>query len=464
MKRYKQANEGVHAPEELKARAAGAPKASRRGWMGAVAAVLALAVIAGIILWPSGDALAHAAVIAQADYPKSAPYSGSSKGQEASARREAAQAIGALDDFYSATMGQFLGNSGGKNVVYSPLNTYMALAVLAELTDGESRAQILELLGVPDIDSLRIQASALWAANYVNDGAVTSIPAASLWLNEDITFVRKTMNTLADTYYASSYRGEMGSDELNQALRDWLSEQTGGLLKEYADGMALDADTVLAVATTLYFQAKWAAGFRQDNNTQRTFHSADGDMTAEFMNQSCVFSTYYWADGFTACGKQFELGGAMAMWFILPDEGVSVDDLLADGQVAEFLSAPSDWENQSQLLVNFSMPKFNVSSQADLIGGLKALGVTDVFDPERSDFTPMARNLDGIYVSQITHAARVTVDEYGCEAAAFTIIAANGGLPASDEEVDFVLDRPFLFAVTGETGQLLFVGVVNRPD
>lgn len=456
MKRYKQANEGVHAPEELKARAAGAPKASRRGWVGAAAAVLALAVIAGIILWPSGDALAHAAVIAQADYPKSASYSGSSKGQEA------AQAIGALDNFYSATMGQFLGNSGGKNVVYSPLNTYMALAVLAELTGGESRAQILELLGVPDIGSLRTQVSALWTANYVNDGAVTSIPAASLWLSEDVTFVRKTMNTLADTYYTSSYRGEMGSDELNQALRNWLSEQTGGLLKEYTEGMELDADTVLALATTLYFQAKWAVGFRQDNNTQRTFHGADGDMTAEFMNQSCA-STYYWADGFTACGKQFELGGAMAMWFILPDEGVSVDDLLADGQVAEFLSAPSDWENQSQLLVNFSMPKFNVSSQTDLIGGLKALGVTDVFDPERSDFTPMARGMDGIYVSQITHAARVTVDEYGCEAAAFSILTVLGGLPASDEEVDFVLDRPFLFAVTGETGQLLFVGVVNQP-
>ncbi|MGN1347913.1 MAG: serpin family protein, partial [Acutalibacteraceae bacterium] len=35
-----------------------------------------------------------------------------------------------------------------ENVVFSPLNVYMALSLLAESTDGESRQQILELLGV----------------------------------------------------------------------------------------------------------------------------------------------------------------------------------------------------------------------------------------------------------------------------------------------------------------------------
>jgi len=35
-------------------------------------------------------------------------------------------------------------------------------------------------------------------------------------------------------------------------------------------------------------------------------------------------------------------------------------------------------------------------------------------------------------------------------------------MPPKDE-VDFVLDRPFLFVLTGTDGMPLFVGVVNDP-
>lgn len=36
-----------------------------------------------------------------------------------------------------------------------PLSLYMALAMLAELTDGNSRQQVLDLLDVPDLETLR---------------------------------------------------------------------------------------------------------------------------------------------------------------------------------------------------------------------------------------------------------------------------------------------------------------------
>lgn len=36
------------------------------------------------------------------------------------------------------------------------------------------------------------------------------------------------------------------------------------------------------------------------------------------------------------------------------------------------------------------------------------------------------------------------------------------GMPL-EEEVDFALDRPFLFAVSGVDNLPLFVGLVNRP-
>ena len=118
------------------------------------------------------------------------------------------------------------------------------------------------------------------------------------------------------------------------------------------------------------------------------------------------------------------------------------------------------------LNINLSMPRFDVSSDLDLIGGLKELGVTDIFDMDVSNFDPLEASTDDpLYVSKAQHAARVKVDEEGCEAAAYTVIMVDcGAAMPPDDEVDFVLDRPFLFAVTGESGLPLFTGVVNQPN
>ena len=91
------------------------------------------------------------------------------------------------------------------------------------------------------------------------------------------------------------------------------------------------------------------------------------------------------------------------------------------------------------------------------------LGITDIFDPDRSDFTPMTAGMDGLVLSKANHAARVVSDVEGCTAAAFTVMANAGAAPPPDEEVDFVLDRPFVFCITGDSGLPLFVGIVKSP-
>lgn len=38
-----------------------------------------------------------------------------------------------------------------------------------------------------------------------------------------------------------------------------------------------------------------------------------------------------------------------------------------------------------------------------------------------------------------------------------------GAARPPQEEMDFILDRPFIFAITGTDGVVLFMGVVNQP-
>ena len=419
--------------------------------------------------------------LARASYPEMAPYPDESAFTDSSTgeikdgfydaydawqkdRQTQQNQAGLYQDDFKGFLGksipQFLSGPEKGNRIYSPLSVYLALGMLAELTDGNSRQQILDLLGTDSIQELRSQASALWNANYCNDGATTSILASSLWLNEDISFAPSAMKQLAGTYYASSYQGTMGSEEFNKALQNWLNEQTGGLLEDQASGVNLDADTILALATTVYFRAKWSGEFMEGNTSPDVFHASEKDITCDFMHQTDS-QEYYWGDKFSATAKQFEGGGSM--WLILPDEGITADELLKDEETMAFLLSNGDWENSKHLTVNLSVPKFDAASNLNLISSLQELGVTDVFDGNVSDFSPMTKDMDGIFVSKAEHAARVMIDEEGCTAAAYTVMAVCGAAMPPEEEVDFVVNRPFLFAITGNDGLPLFAGVVELP-
>ena len=442
----------------------------KRRWVRAVAAVLVVAIVGGVILWPGSNSvmIPTACAVAVAEYPEmaSCPKTDFSPAYDAwwedvrAQRRPEGHADG-LEGFFTATIQEFLSEADGENRVYSPVSVYLALCMLAELTDGNSRAQILDLLGYTDMETLRRQANDIWNANYMYDGKTASVLGSSLWLNENIPFRQDTLDTLAETYYVSAYQGEMGSPKLNKALQKWMNVHTGGQLSEQTGQIELDAETVMALVSTVWYQAQWADEFSKGDTAADVFHAAGGDMTCDFMHKDGMKGDYYWGENFAAVSLNLKNAGSM--WFILPDEDVSVDDLLVDEETMAFLEAGGDWENERYMRINLALPKFDVTSRTDLISGLRDLGVTDVFNWTVSDFSPMTE-LGEVYVSQARHDARVTIDEEGVTAVTYTILRFGAGAAAPpDEEVDFIVDRPFLFAITGADGVPLFVGVVNEP-
>ena len=363
-----------------------------------------------------------------------------------------------LTPFVRESLQTFLAGAGTENRAYSPANVYMALAMLAETTDGESRAQILNLLGAESIESLRAQASSVWNANYRDDGVTKSVLASSLWLRDGRDYRQQTVDSLAQNYYASVFRGKMGSAAYDKLLQSWLNEQTGGMLTRQAAQEHLDADTLLALATTVYLRASWASDFPEDATAPGVFHGAQGDETAEMMHQSSMLPCRI-GEGFTAVGLPLQSRGQM--WFLLPDEGSSPEALLENDEALTFF-LHSQEDLQDHLLVHLTLPKFDVSSRISLLDGLQALGVTDVCDAAKADFSPLGGETENAYLSDATHAARVVIDEKGVTAAAYTLMAVGEGAADPSSAVTFTVDRPFLFVITGDQGLPLFAGVVNQ--
>ena len=366
-----------------------------------------------------------------------------------------------LSQFFTEASAEFLTSQNNENALWSPINAYIGLSMLAEITDGDSRKEILDLFGVSDIETLRSQVSAIWESVYEDDGNEICTLANSLWLEDGLNYNQDAMNNLAYHYYASVYQTDIGSGSANKSIGNWLNKNTGGMLKDRTDKIDLSSDTVLALYSTLFFQAKWSDEFDSKNNTDGIFHGVNGDANVTYMNKKLCQMYYYWHDDYSAVALSLKNGSTM--WFILPDEGKTTANILNDGAYGEMISSGSGedgWQNQKYMKVNLSVPKFDVSSTVNLKDGLGRMGVTKVFDVESSDFTAITSD-SPVYVSAVNQSARVEIDEKGVKAATYIEIPGAGSAMPPEEIIDFVLDRPFVFVIS--KGNLpLFTGVVNN--
>ena len=441
---------------------------------GVLAVLLVISVFCSVITACTPSNAANALNLASPTYPEAvqSPGEGASdkdfdNWQAYNEKREKAAEGNrkALKPFYKKTLAQFLGQSkaaasdSDKNAVYSPLNVYLALAMLTETTDGSSREQLLSLLGEKDLAALRKRVKKLFTANYQDDGTCTSLLANSLWLNEALSYNQETLDRLAKNHYASAYAGQPGTEKMNKALQAWVNENTHDLLKDQVQNLTLDPSVVLALVSTIYYKTAWAETFDKAATKEQTFYAPSGEVPVEMMHLTESFA-YYTGTNFEAVALPLMNSGYL--WFFLPKKDVKAGDLAADKQVLNLLADPEGYKNFAYPQVTLSLPKMDVVSDTDLIKDLKKLGVTDIFNAGRADFSPLMNDAKDIEVSEVEHAARVKTDEDGVEAAAYTaIVLSKAAMPV--DFVDFTVDRPFYFALTGYTGDLLFAGIVNNP-
>ena len=456
--------EAEKAPKKMK---------KRPYWIGAVAAVLAVVIcISSFLNTPviTANAIALPGDARIMEHPDLDDYKDREsymadydiwKNETEHRRTTRENAAISLSPFFIEASAEFLASQNNENALWSPLNAYIGLSMLAEITDGDSRKEILNLLGAEDIEALRSQVSAVWESVYEDDGNEISTLANSLWLEDGLNYNQDTMNNLAFHYYASVYQADLGSKSANKEIGNWLNKNTGGMLKDSTDKIDLSPDTVLALYSTLFFQAKWSDEFNAKNNTDGVFCGVNGDSNVTYMNKKLCQMNYYWHDDYSAVALSLKNGSTM--WFILPDEGKTTTDILNDGSYGEMISSGSGedgWQNQKYMKVNLSVPKFDVSSTVNLKDGLGRMGVTKVFDVESSDFTAITSD-SPVYVSAVNQSARVEIDEKGVKAATYIEIPGAGSAMPPEEIIDFVLDRPFVFVIS--KGNLpLFTGVVNN--
>lgn len=339
-----------------------------------------------------------------------------------------------------------------QNALYSPLSLYYALSLSAAGAQGETQAELLALLGVSDAETLAGQCGNLYRRLYRDNDLSQLLIANSLWLQESVPFCDGYLQTAADDYYASLFSVDFGDAETGRAMAAWIADNTNGTLS-YA--YSPDRQQMLSILNTVYFRAEWQDRFLSERTSPDLFTLANGETVAcDFMNRRSTSHGFAKGEGFTRSSLALKNAGSMV--FVLPDEGISVGELLSSPEKIEECFFGGESGNGE---VIWQIPKFSYNASMSLSDSLKSLGVTAAFAPSLADFSSIANS--PLWIGSVIQNTHIAVDENGVVASAFTEIQyAGAAMP--EGSADMRLTRPFLYGIVVD-GQLLFVGVCANP-
>lgn len=345
------------------------------------------------------------------------------------------------------------------NPVYSPVSVYMALSMLAECTDGETLKELTDTLCADDIEDLRRSNTDIFNTLYYDISTKENTAycklANSFWLNDMFNYNNDTLQTLADSYYVSSFLKDFADPETPGQISKWINKNTSGKFSPEIKINNPDLEAI-KIINTITFKDNWADEFPASEKA--VFHTIDNqDKECDFLNKTIHQSTVEYGEGFRKTSVAMTNGYKMN--FVLPEEGTTVEQIVSSPET--MLDIINQNTESKKANVIFSVPEFNVSSKFDLIESAQKLGIKSAFTRE-ADFSKIS-DLD-MQVTQIDHEATIQIDEKGCEAAAYTMISVGATCaPDEVEDVEFKLDRPFYYYVSDYNGTPVFSGIINDP-
>lgn len=333
----------------------------------------------------------------------------------------------------------------GENVVVSPYSAAVALSMLAEGAQGQTRVEFDNALG-----------GVLYKAEDLGGSDTVIVKSAnSVWIDDDFSPHNRYVNLLEKDFDAFLDALNFADPSTVRAINNWCSENTNGKITEIID--KLEPGNVMVLINALYFNAPWEEEFDSSMTTDQTFYGVSKETKVKMMGRKGGYQ-YAQYQGFQMIQLPYE-GMKYAMYVILPPEGSDLDKLLPMVSEQAFSSAMDMLKQQE---VRFFMPRFKAETSMLLNKPLQNMGIKTAFT-SAADFSGIAQ-MGPLVLDQVKQKCYIEVAEKGTEAAAVTMAQMKLTSVRPVEKLPVMrVDRPFVFMIADKDNRnILFAGkIVN---
>lgn len=352
---------------------------------------------------------------------------------------------------------------GHRNLAISPYSARVVLSMLCEGSTGETRNALAETLGFDeDPDSL--------ATHYERMGrplgfqletdrrGLEMLTANSLWCDDGFALKPDYVNAVKEHYWAEAQTLDFRAPDSARRVNRWAHEKTQGRIPTVVDSL-VEYSPLLAM-NAVYFKGLWTVPFKAKETREEEFSLQYGTKKlVPAMRQSGEFR-YAEIGGAQIVSLPYK--GGMSMRVVLPPKHTPFPKFCAEltsivGTTWTRFMAERDG--------HIRLPRFRIETQADLSAPLKAMGMSQVFDPARAELEGIS-DRKPLYLMGVMQSDFVEVNEKGTEAAAVTMLMCGSALNPAPPPPPFemIVNRPFVFAICDDySGVVVFLAAVVDP-
>jgi serine protease inhibitor len=350
-------------------------------------------------------------------------------------------------------------NEGG-NTFLSPTSLFMALSMVYNGTDGETKEEIGKVLHAKGIDVTELnKANASLRSKLPSDTKQIQLNVAnSIWLNEDYHFQTDFAEDNRDYFNAKIQEMDISDNQSTKMINDWVENATYNKITDMVES-PLDPNLVALLLNAIYFKGKWTHEFDKKHTENRTFYLTDGstkDVPLMMLNEKLA---YLENENFQAVSLPYGKE-EMSMKVFLPKENSSLDKFKTMLTLDNWKKWSSEFQEREGTVM---LPKFKLEYEILLNDTLKELGMTTAFDTG-ANFSRMIEENEALSISKVKQKTFIEVNEEGTEAAAVTSVEIVKESASLDNPFHMEINRPFFIVITDhKTGTILFLGSISNP-
>lgn len=339
----------------------------------------------------------------------------------------------------------------GGSYFLSPLSLNIALGMLLNGAEGETKAEIQQMLGFSDADLATINSSyAEILAKLPNvDNKVTNLVANSVWHANNFQVEGAYLNELKKSFSAQVFAKDFGNVSTVSDINQWASANTNDKIKTVIE--KIEPHQVLFLLNALYFKGDWTTQFDKKNTTTAPFYGQNRESSQSFMYNT---GEYKYTKNSEFQMVELPYGNEKyAFIAVLPTKG-SVSSIINSITQENWNLALSSLKKQK---MEVSLPKFEIETSKNLSNVLQNLGMKKAFTGS-AELGKISK-ADDLFVDFVKQDTYLSVDEKGSEAAAVTSIGV--GVTSAPAYTVFRADKPFAFAIVEKTSNTIqFLGKI----
>lgn len=376
-----------------------------------------------------------------------------------------------LKTFYSTLSSDIYSEFGDdySNICISPISIYMALSLVVECTNSNTRQEILDAIGVTYEELLQYTKLIYSQLNSLdkegNKVLLQEILTNSIWFDESIVLKDIGLTSLSENFNCSSYSTPFRTNNktANKALKDFVKKNTNGLIN---NDFNLDPNTLIALVNTFYLKEVW--DYEDDlsfTNDKYTFTNYDKttkklELLKGYYNQGRVYEADMYNSFYTMTAHGYYIK------FIVPKNEYNVDDIYTKDILEEIMNMNGynalDEENKKIYKTRCFFPEFKANFNEDIKSILEEqMNIKTLFTTS-ADFSNITS--EDVFGLGVVHQTKLNVDKKGIEGAAVTIVMVGDASVGEYEVIkqDFIIDRDFAFVIHDYSGNVVFTGVVKE--